>query len=193
MARRLRARPLNTMLLIIGTGTILVLLAVAGLNRPVPSYLVALGNLPPGTAVSSETANEVQLDLKGLAASYATKDDVSGKVLLQPVAAGELIPKRILGEQLANNQTAIRFTPKLKPASPILLGSRVTVWQVVEMETSFESQLLVPSALVTDLLYGEGLFAGELPEVEVVVTDTEAQLLLSAISAESDVYLLPRS
>lgn len=193
MARRLRARPSNTMLLILGTGTILVLLAVAGLNRPVPSYLIAAGNLPPGTSLSAENATETALDLKSLSETYATAEDVTGMVLLQPVAAGELIPLRILGDQLATQQTAIRFTPKLKPAKPILIGSRVMIWQVVELESGFESQLLVQSALVTDLLYGEGLFAGELPEVELVVTDIEAQLLLSAISAESDIYLLPKS
>ena len=193
MARRLRARPANTMLLVIGAGTILLLLAVAGLNKPLPSYLVATGNLPPGAAITELTTQETALDLGILSDKYATRAQVQNKVLLQPVAIGELIPVRILGEQLSANQTSIRFTPKLKPANPISLGARVAIWQAIELDEEYETQLLVQSALVTDLVYGEGLFAGELPEVEVVVSNVEAQLLLAAISAEHDVYLLPKS
>ena len=193
MARRLRARPSSTMLLVIGAGTILLLLAVAGLNKPLPSYLVATGNLPPGAAITELTTQETALDLGILSDKYATRAQVQNKVLLQPVAIGELIPVRILGEQLSANQTSIRFTPKLKPANPISLGARVAIWQAIELDEEYETQLLVQSALVTDLVYGEGLFAGELPEVEVVVSNVEAQLLLAAISAEHDVYLLPKS
>ena len=193
MARRLRARPSNTMLLVIGAGTILLLLAVAGLNKPLPSYLVATGNLPPGAALTEVTTQELALDLGILSDKYATRAQVQNKVLLQPVAIGELIPVRILGEQLSANQTSIRFTPKLKPANPISLGARVAIWQAIELDEEYETQVLVQSALVTDLVYGEGLFAGELPEVEVVVSNVEAQLLLAAISAEHDVYLLPKS
>ena len=193
MGRRLRARPSNTMLLVIGAGTISLLLAVAGLNKPLPSYLVATGNLPPGAAITELTTQETALDLGILSDKYATKAQAQDKVLLQPVASGELIPVRILGEQLSANQTSIRFTPKLKPANPISLGARVAIWQAIELDEEYETQLLVQSALVTDLVYGEGLFAEELPEVEVVVSTVEAQLLLAAISAENDVYLLPKS
>ena len=193
MGRRLRARPSNTMLLVIGAGTISLFLAVAGLNKPLPSYLVATGNLPPGAAITELTTQETALDLGILSDKYATKAQAQDKVLLQPVASGELIPVRILGEQLSANQTSIRFTPKLKPAKPISLGARVAIWQAIELDEEYETQLLVQSALVTDLVYGEGLFAEELPEVEVVVSTVEAQLLLAAISAENDVYLLPKS
>ncbi len=191
MAKRLRARPSNTVLLIIGSAIFLLLVAFVGLNRPVPSYLIAASNLGPGMALSTDNTQAIKLDLGILAQSYVTAEYLDGLVLLQPVAAGELIPLRLLGEGLARGQTSLRFTPGLKPAGQITPGSRVAIWQVVEAEEGFESQLLVLSALVTDLQFGEGLFAGELPEVEVILTESLATLVLESLTSDAAIYLLP--
>jgi hypothetical protein len=191
MAKRLRARPSNTLLLIIGSVVFLSLVAVAGLNRPVPSYLIAASNLGTGLTLTDQNTQPLKLDLGSLAQSYATLETAAGLVLLQPVAAGELIPLRLLGSGLGVGQTSLRFTPGLKPAGQITIGSKVAIWQVVEIDESFESQLLVRSALVTDLQFGDGLFAGELPEVEVLLTETLATLVLESIASEANIYLLP--
>ena len=193
MAKRLRARPSNTMILLVGAGLVLVLLAVAGLNKPLPSYLVAKSNLPVGQLVSEENTVLVPLDLGVLAERYATDEQAKDLVLLQPVAEGELIPLRLLADASPAGQTSIRFTPDLKPANRITIGSKVTIWQVVEIEEVFEPQLLVASAVVSDILYGDGLFAGELPEVEVLIYGQEGALLLSALASDASVYLLPQS
>jgi hypothetical protein len=193
MAKRLRARPSNTVILIAGSFIVLVLIGIAGLNRPLPTYLIAASNLGVGTVLSSELVRSESLDLGSIAQSYATDADIDGKALLLPVASGELIPRRALGEALANGQTSIRIVPDLKPASQITPGSRVSIWQVVELEDDFEPQLLVGSSLVSDVLFGDGLFAGELPEVELVLSRTEAAMVLRAVTSESAIYLLPLS
>jgi len=191
MAKTLRAKPSNLLLLLIGSGVILALVAFAGLNRPLPSYLVAASNLAPGMQLTDANATTVNLDLGVLAERYATAQDGIGEFLLQPVASGELIPLRILGEPIRSDQTSLRFTPDLKPSARINSGSRVAIWQVIETEDVFESQLLVPSALVTDLAFGDGLFAGELPEVELVLTQPLATLVLQAIASDAQIYILP--
>lgn len=193
MARRLRARPSNTVILIAGSFLVLVLVGIAGLNRPLPSYLIAAGNLGAGTVLTSELVRSESLDLGSIAQGYATNSDLDGKALLLPVASGELIPLRALGEALANGQTSIRVIPDLKPASQVTPGSQVSIWQVVELEDDFEPQLLVASSLVSDIFLGDGLFAGELPEVELVLSRGEAALVLTAITSESAIYLLPLS
>lgn len=193
MAKRLRARPSNTIILIGTSILVLVLVGIAGLNRPLPSYLIASGNLGAGTVLTKELVRLESLDLGSVAEGYATDADLDGRALLLPVASGELIPRRALGEALANGQTAIRITPDLKPASRITPGSRVSVWQVVELESDFEPQLLVTASLVSDILFGDGLFAGELPEVELVLSRGEAALVLTAIASDSAIYLLPLS
>jgi Flp pilus assembly protein CpaB len=193
MAKRLRARPSNTLILVAGSFIVLVLVGIAGLNRPLPTYLIAASNLGVGTGLSSELVRSESLDLGSIAQSYATDADIDGKALLLPVASGELIPRRALGEALAHGQTSIRIVPDLKPASQITPGSRVSIWQVVELEDDFEPQLLVGSSLVSDVLFGDGLFAGELPEVELVLSRTEAAMVLRAVTSESAIYLLPLS
>ena len=192
MAKRLRARPSNTVILIIGSFAILALVAIAGLNRPLPSYLIAASNLAPGTELTVSQVRVESLDLGSTADKYLTAEELAGASLVLPVPEGELIPKRALGEALSTNQTSIRLVPKLKPASQITPGSTVAIWQVVEREEDFESQLLVPSALVSQLQYGEGLFAGELPEVELLLSNEHALLVMQAITAESAIYILPR-
>lgn len=193
MVKRLRARPSNTLILIVGSFLILVLVAIAGLNRPLPTYLIAASNLAPGTQLRAESMLSEALDLGSIAQNYLTTDELADSYLVLPVAAGELIPKRALGQALGQNQTSIRIVPNLKPASQIVAGARVAIWQVVEVEEAFESQLLVPSALVSDLVYGEGLFAGEVPEVELLITREQATLVLQALTEEAAIYLLPLS
>ncbi|MDP5026164.1 MAG: hypothetical protein NWP32_04230 [Aquiluna sp.] len=193
MAKRLRARPSNTVILVAGSFLVLVLVGIAGLNRPLPTYLIASSNLGVGTVLGSELVRLESLDLGSIAEGYATEADLDGQALLIPISSGELIPRRALGESLTNGQTSIRVVPDLKPASQITLGSRVSIWQVVEVEDEFEPQLLVASSLVSDILFGEGLFAGELPEVELILSRIEAAMVLRAVTSASAIYLLPLS
>ena len=193
MAKRLRARPSNTVILVAGSFLVLVLVGIAGLNRPLPTYLIASSNLGVGTVLGSELVRVESLDLGSIAESYATEADLDCQALLIPISSGELIPRRALGESLTNGQTSIRVVPDLKPASQITLGSRVSIWQVVEVEDEFEPQLLVASSLVSDILFGEGLFAGELPEVELILSRIEAAMVLRAVTSASAIYLLPLS
>jgi hypothetical protein len=193
MAKRLRAKPSNTVLLIAGSFIILALVAIAGMNRPLPTYLIAATNLAPGSQVSVDSVRVESLDLGSIAQNYATAADIENRYLILPIASGELIPLRALGKELGFGQTSLRITPGLKPASQITQGARVQIWQVVETEVGFESQLLVPASQVTDLVYGDGLFAAEIPEVELIVTKDQAQLVLQAITAKSAIYLLPLS
>ena len=193
MAKRLRARPSNTVILVAGSFLVLVLVGIAGLNRPLPTYLIASSQLGVGTVLQSELVRLESLDLGSLAESYATETDLDGQSLLIPIASGELIPRRALGKSMAIGQTSIRIVPDLKPASQITPGSRVSIWQVVELEDGFEPQLLVASSLVSDILFAEGLFAGELPEIELILSRGEAAMVLRAVTSEAAIYLLPIS
>jgi hypothetical protein len=193
MAKRLRARPSNTLILVVGSFVILVLVGIAGLNRPLPSYLVASSNLASGTQLQLGLVTAEPMDLGSIADNYATPSEIDGSYLVLPIPAGELIPKRALGQPLGFNQTSIRIIPNLKPASQITHGSRVSIWQVVESDGTFQSQLIVPSAIVTDLIFGEGLFAAEVPEVELVLSREQATLVLQAVTSEAAIYLLPVS
>ena len=88
MAKRLRARPSNTVILVAGSFLVLVLVGIAGLNRPLPTYLIASSNLGVGTVLGSELVRLESLDLGSIAESYATEADLDGQALLIPISSG---------------------------------------------------------------------------------------------------------
>jgi hypothetical protein len=70
-------------------------------------------------------------------------------------------------------------------------GSWVSIWQVIEQDEKYQPELLVERAEVSAIAYGEGLFADELPEVEVILSADQATLLITALAAKFEVFVLP--
>jgi hypothetical protein len=73
----------------------------------------------------------------------------------------------------------------------VVAGTLVSVWQVVEVEGQFQPQQLVATAEVAAVQYGEGLFSEEIPEVELLVGREQAMLVITALAADFDVFVLP--
>jgi hypothetical protein len=163
---------------------------VVTLNKPLPSYLVAKRALVPGEQVTAQDVEFLNLDLGPLQDSYL-REISSDLAVRSAISAGELIPVSRLGSQLAENQTAIRLLPATKPAASVAPGTLVSVWQVVEVEGQFQPQQLVASAEVAAVVYGEGLFSEEIPEVELLVGKEQAMLLITALAADFEVFVLP--
>lgn len=192
MAVRFGRRVPNWLLLVAGSFVIAIGLAIAALAKPVPEYLVAATSLKPGSAIAPEDLTRVSLDLKDVSGSYLLADELlPGVGVVRVVREGELLSKADLTFELDENLTSIRFIPKLKPADQVTPGAQVSVWKVVETDEGELVQQLVERAEVLDLVYGEGLFAAEYPEVELRVTWEQSALLLEAVTAESDIYVLP--
>lgn len=160
------------------------------LNKPLPTYLIAKRDLVPGELITEQDVEQLNLDLGPLAANYITElpDDLAVR---SAVPQGELIPVSRLGTQLAQNQTAVRLLPATKPAAAVMAGSLVAVWQVVEVEGEFQPQQLVAIAEVAAIQYGEGLFSEEVPEIELLLGKEQAMLVITALAANHDVFVLP--
>jgi hypothetical protein len=192
MALRFGRRIPNWILLVAGSTLVATALGIAAVTKPVPEYLVAAAALKPGAPLSATDLKTVPLDLGETAASYVLAEDLPpGVGVSRVVRQGELLSKADLTFELDQELTSIRFIPKLKPSVQVKPGSQVSVWKVVETETGQQVQQLVARAEVLDLVYGEGLFAAEFPEVEIRITWEQSALLLQAVTAESDIYLLP--
>jgi len=192
MAVRFGRRVPNWVLLVAGSLAVISALAVAALTKPVPEYLVAATSLKPGSPIQPEDLRPVALDLKEIGESYLLSEELlPGVGVLRVVREGELISKADLTFETNQELTSIRFIPKLKPADQVIPGALVSVWKVIETEDGQQVQQLVESAEVLDLVYGEGLFAAEYPELELRVSWEQSALLLQAVTAESDIYVLP--
>lgn len=192
MAVRFGRRIPNWLLLVASSGLVALALGVAAISRPVPEYLVAAAALKPGAPIQVEDLKVVALDLEEAAPNYLLAEDLlPGVGVLRVVRQGEIISRADLTFETDESLTSIRFIPKLKPSDQVIPGGKVSVWRVVETEAGMEVQQLVPSAEVLDLVYGEGLFAAEFPEVELRLSWEQSALMLQAVSAESDIYILP--
>jgi len=186
--RRMSGWLILTLVVVSASGLFLVL----SINKPLPSYLVAKRDLAAGEALDSSDFLEVPMDLGPVAEKYLSS--VSPRLqLLAQIPAGELIPVSRLGIDFAENQTGVRLIPGTKPASSVKPGSWVSIWQVVEQEDKYLPQLLVERAEVSAVEYGEGLLADQLPEVEVVLSTGQATLLITALAAKYEVFVLPLS
>ena len=163
---------------------------VITLNKPLPTYLVAKRALVPGEQLTAQDVDFLNLDLGPLESNYL-REIPADLAVRSAVPAGELIPVSRLGTQLSENQTAIRILPATKPASSVVAGTLVSVWQVVEVEGQFQPQQLVATAEVAAVQYGEGLFSEEIPEVELLVGREQAMLVITALAADFDVFVLP--
>lgn len=161
-------------------------------NKPLPTYLVAKRDLVPGELLDSFDFESVPIDLGPVAEKYLSSVSPNLQLLSQ-IPAGELVPISRLGIDFAENQTAVRMIPSSKPSSNVKPGSWVSIWKVLEQDDQYLPVLLVERAQVSAVEYGEGLFADQLPEVEVVLGSDQATLLITALAAKHEVFVLPLS
>ena len=192
MPKRLRARPANWVLLLIGSSLVLGGLVFASAIKPLPSYLVASSTISTGTLISDADMVVAEIDLGTLSEAYVTADTATdGLSVTAVIGQGELIPLRLIGTGLRPNQTAIRFVPNLKPADSIVAGSVVSVWQVTETDDGFVPQRIVSVSEVLAIEFGDGLFAEDAPDVELLLNLDQSTLVLAAVAARYPIYVLP--
>ena len=192
MPKRLRARPANWVLLLIGSSLVLGGLVFASAIKPLPSYLVASSTISTGTLISDADTVVAEIDLGTLSEAYVTADTATdGLSVTAVIGKGELIPLRLIGTGLRPNQTAIRFVLNLKPADSIVAGSVVSVWQVTETDDGFVPQRIVSVSEVLAIEFGDGLFAEDAPDVELLLNLDQSTLVLAAVAARYPIYVLP--
>jgi hypothetical protein len=192
MPKRLRARPANWVLLLISSSLVLGGLVVASAMKPLPSYLVASSTISTGTLLSEADAVVVQLDLGVYSEAYVVAGtSIEGLSATAVIGQGELLPLRLIGRGLRPDQTALRFVPDLKPAQSIVPGSVVSVWQVTETEDGFMPQRIVSVSEVLAIEFGDGLFAEDAPDVELLLNLDQSTLVLAAVAAGYPIYVLP--
>ena len=192
MPKRLRARPANWVLLLISSSLVLGGLVFASAIKPLPSYLVASSTISTGTLISGADTAVAEMDLGTLSEAYVTAGTaIDGLSVTAVIGKGELIPLRLIGRGLRPNQTSIRFVPNLKPADSIVAGSVVSVWQVTETEDGFVPQRIVSVSEVLAIEFGDGLFAEDAPDVELLLNLDQSTLVLAAVAAGYPIYVLP--
>lgn len=192
MSIRIRRRPsVWSISLLVAAGLVAGFLVLSA-NKPLPTYLVATRDLLPGQTLVSSDFEALNLNLGPLASRYLSVIDSQSAVVSQ-IPAGELVPLSRLGKKLLPNQTSIRIIPSTKPAANVMPGSFVSIWRVSEEDEEYQAELLVVRAEVSAVIEAEGLIAQDIPEVEVLLGVEQATLLMTALAAKLDVFVLPIS
>jgi hypothetical protein len=186
-------RKIPNWLILAGAGVVVsVGLVVSVLAKPLPEYLVAAADIKPGSLLSEKDFVSVSLDL-GDIRNYLRADELPvNQSVVRVVRKGELLSALDLTTETDPNFTALRLIPELRPAISEI-GSFVSVWRAIEGETGFEMQRLVERAEVLAIEEGEGLFADNVPEVELRLGVEESVFVMQAISQESAIFLVPVS
>lgn len=186
-------RKIPNWLILAGAGVVVsVGLVVSVLAKPLPEYLVAAADIKPGGLLSEKDFVSVSLDL-GDIRNYLRADELPvNQSVVRVVRKGELLSALDLTTETDPNFTALRLIPELRPAISEI-GSFVSVWRAIEGETGFEMQRLVERAEVLAIEEGEGLFADNVPEVELRLGVEESVFVMQAISQESAIFLVPVS
>lgn len=192
MSIRIRRRISPWGIFLVLAGLLVAVALVFSLNKPLPTYMVAKREIAVGETILQADFELVPLDLGPLASKYLSKVPEDLQAISQ-IPAGELVPISRLGSQLLENQTSVRVIPSIQPSASVKAGSLVSIWQVIEIEDEFLPQLLVERAEVSTVEFGEGLFADELPQVEILLSSEQAKLLITALAADYEVFVLPVS
>ncbi len=193
MAKVFRRAVPRWFLLTLFFGVGLVGVGYFALNRPLPSYLIASSNLSAGQTVLISDFETAALELGEASKAYVTLENFEpGMQLIDSIPAGELLPKSRLTPQLDPNLTTLRVTPSLPVSLAVVPGSYVGVWQSFEIEGEITTLQLVERAKVTQVIAPDGLFANDTAEVELLLDVDSATLLMDAITAEYEIYLLGR-
>ena len=186
-------RKIPNWLILAGAGVVVsVGLLVSVLLKPLPEYLVAAADIKPGSVLSEKDFVAMPLDL-GEMQNYLMVDQLpTNQSVVRVVRKGELLSAFDLTSEIDSNFTALRLVPELRPAIS-RVGSFVSVWRALEGDAGFEMQLLVERAEVLAIEEGEGLFADNVPEIELRLGIEESVFVMQAISQENSIFLVPVS
>ena len=161
-------------------------------NRPLPEYLVARGELSAGRPLELNDFEVVPLNLGSLEARYLGPSDLEpGLQLVDTLAKGELLPFSNVSMDIPIGQTSIRLTPALEVPQNVVPGGWVSIWRVLELDDQFTTELIVPRSKVVSVIEPDGLFANNIAQVELLIDVASSTVVMQSITAENDIYLLP--
>lgn len=169
----------------------LIIAGALALNKPLPEYLVARGNLLPGDRLNEGSFQPIRLDLAELGENYITLDDLEPElVVAETILSGELIPRNNLSNTPIPGFTNIVLESSLPISELVKPGSWVQIWRTVSGPQGFTSELLVARSQVRSVHEDQSFASEKRAWVEVLVSQEQASLLLETLSAELNIYLL---
>lgn len=181
-------------------GVVLVIASIAGVwllvssSRQTSPVLQATRAVLPGERISSADLRVVEVGLGALTDSYLAPQSLEpGAVAVRALASGELVPVSAVGDADDLRTTSIVIPSTTVPAG-VSAGTTVEVWHAPPIEdggTFEEPRILVADAVVAAVAEEEGMLAGSRTDVEIVVDRADVADVLTAITGEHAISLVP--
>lgn len=182
-------------------GVLLVLVSIAGViaivgaaDRTTQVY-AAREDIAVGQVVTLADLSIVKVRLDDVESGYVTVEGGlnEGKVALQRVAKGQLVPRESLGQADALNRKPVAISMEEELPGQAVPGARVDVWVAMPGSASaFEKpQLMLPGAEIAQVTAGSTtLGSSRATVVLVLVTDEQMPKLLGALANEAKVSVV---
>jgi hypothetical protein len=174
--------------------TVAVGMVVAGfitLNRPLPEYLVAKSTLIPGERLGIESFEVKSLDLGSVGDTYLKVRNAPASFYLdEMLMAGELVPNQKVLMAPSLGLTTIVLSPSIPVSQKVTAGSWVQIWRTSPGAQGYMGELLVTRSQVVEVIQDSSFISEPGSNVEVLVSQSQAALLLETLASELNVYVL---
>lgn len=197
---RLRGPRRRNPALTIGVALVVSAIAAAvlfwSLNASTKTYWAARVDLPAGATVTSDLLTSIDANLGSASSQYLVGgQNPEGKILTEPLAAGQLLPKAALTTESESKWVNLVLQPSVPFSSELKSGSNVDIYVAARtVDASFDApELLVRGAQVYRIQKSGDVFKAQIPQVELRVPVLQVPAVLAAQAGQASIAVIPGS
>jgi hypothetical protein len=192
MPQRQNRRNLIIGVLVIGASLAGVWFAIET-NNKTEAFLVAAKPASSGSMVTSGSFRVEQLNLATSSGLYLRPGDVPvGSYLLNTFDAGQLVPKGSIATSIIDARQPVIISSAMPVPQNLKVGDFVDIWvsSAIDNNTFASAVMLVRDAEVTDVIQPNGVLAGGMPNVQVLVPVASVAPILDSIASKGALSLV---
>lgn len=183
-------------------GILLIIASVAGVwvvvasARQTQSVYAAAHTIVAGTPLTEGDLEIVEVALGDMGGAYLAADALDGAAIAtRTISAGELVPSESVGDAAAARTTSVVVRSTSDVPASVDEGAVVEVWaaSLIERGTYEEPRILVADAIVVSVTRDDSMMGGGAASLELVIPRADVSAVLSAISADAAVSVVPAS
>ncbi len=191
MNKTLRKRISSLTLVLLTVAVGMVVAGFITLNRPLPEYLVAKSTLIPGERLGIESFEVKSLDLGSVGDTYLKVQNAPASFYLdEMLMEGELVPNQKVLMAPSLGLTTIVLSPSIPVSQKVAAGTWVQIWRTSPGAQGYLGELLVTRSQVVEVIQDSSFISEPGSSVEVLVSQSQAALLLETLASELNVYVL---
>lgn len=178
------------------TVSVLAVWGIIQASQNTEQVLIAKETIVAGQTITTEQIGTVDVKLYGVSEKYLKAEQLSeGSIATETIAAGELLPERLITTASQKSTTTVAINTSIAPAAAIVPGSTVMVWlsDMIDRGEFAKPEQLTSDAVVVSISETEQLGAAKGSRIELSVPKDIAPLLLHAQASGAQITILEGS